>query len=683
MTGALPSSPTVKAVPLPAKGDHDHHSASSVRLSLRSFSRVGKAMPKSANLEDAIPADVFKSDDNKAFKQFAATTGFTVAAWLLLHNLPWFLLPLGWVLAGFVATGWAAIGRDCSQSTWSASSVVNEVVSIISNVPLMSYAHSTPTVTVFLCTGFILGGLYLFGLFAVAKFWLLPYIASVYWIHAFKCLPLVVPAGEDDSEEEHQAATASMKLPSFLRQIVNNYNVSLPESMTGRIPSYNVFKAYKAILAKFKDNVTEVRPVPYFKEVFTPEEGFAFWFNRIDWIHMVALFGVPALAIHGYYTTPIVTKTVVWSIVWYFFTGMGITAGYHRLWSHRAYKMTSPTLEKALIFLAAGAVQGSCKWWSRNHRAHHRYTDSPKDPYSAKNGFWYAHMGWMFFKPNIEDIGKVDISDLKANPAVVWQHKNYFVQVLLASFIIPCLVAGIFWGDFRGGFYFAGALRLVCIHHSTFCVNSVAHFFGDHTFDDERTPKDHILTALITLGEGYHNFHHEFPNDYRNGIRFFDFDPTKWLIGGLHHFGLVVELQQFPTNEIEKGRIHMKEKKINEAKEEIDYPDNPNDLPEMSWDKIKAEVKKGVALIVIDDIVHDITEFLPRHPGGHAIVKAQVGTDGSANFFGRVYKHSNAAKNLLATFRVARLEGAVFDMDPTAARMQGMTVRSSISGKKA
>jgi stearoyl-CoA desaturase (Delta-9 desaturase) len=109
------------------------------------------------------------------------------------------------------------------------------------------------------------------------------------------------------------------------------------------------------------------------------------------------------------------------------------------------------------------------------------------------------------------------------------------------AIFLPTLVAGLGWGDYRGGYFFAGILRLVFVHHATFCVNSLAHFLGSSTYDDVHSPKDHIVTALVTLGEGYHNFHHLFAQgiwfdanlnqkDYRNGIRYFDYDPTKWLI---------------------------------------------------------------------------------------------------------------------------------------------------------
>ena len=178
------------------------------------------------------------------------------------------------------------------------------------------------------------------------------------------------------------------------------------------------------------------------------------------------------------FTTSVNLKTVIWrldfstlvyaflmiySVLYYYFTGLGITAGYHRLWAHRSYNASVP-LQYALSIAGAGAVQGSIKWWSRGHRAHHRYTDTKLDPYSAHEGFWWSHVGWMLMKPRGK-IGVADISDLTRNKDVRWQHKNYLALLLTMGFVFPTVVAGFGWGDWRGGFFFAATARLVFVHH--------------------------------------------------------------------------------------------------------------------------------------------------------------------------------------------------------------------------
>ena len=132
-----------------------------------------------------------------------------------------------------------------------------------------------------------------------------------------------------------------------------------------------------------------------------------------------------------------------------------------------------------------------------------RYTDTPKDPYEANRGLLWSHIGWMVVKQDPKRIGRVDISDLNKDKLVMWQHKNYLWLGPLMAFLFPAIVAYVGWGDFWGGFYFAGMARLVFVHHATFCVNSLAHYLGETSYDDRRTPRDHFITALVTLGEGY------------------------------------------------------------------------------------------------------------------------------------------------------------------------------------
>jgi len=378
---------------------------------------------------------------------------------------------------------------------------------------------------------------------------------------------------------------------------------------------------------------------------------------RLHWINIYFVVVVPIIGFVGTRYVPLSTATLLWSVIFYIFSGLGITAGYHRLFAHRAYECHSSVLALMMV-MGTAALQGSVKWWCGGHRIHHRYTDTDYDPYCAKTGFWYAHIGWMMVHPKPELKIKADLKDLNDHAMLRWQHKNYLWFGPLISFVLPTMVAGLGWGDWLGGFIYAGCIRLFVVHHCTFCVNSVAHFLGEHTFDDTRTPKDHLLTALLTFGEGYHNFHHEFPNDYRNGIRFFDYDPTKWLIKAFNLIGLTYKLRVFPSNEIEKGKVHMKEKKLLKAKSLITYPPPVETLPLMTWAELRERVAKhGQQLTVIDDLVHDITAFIPRHPGGKAFIESSVGCDSSVRFRGEtgIYKHSQAAHHLLSSYRIARL----------------------------
>lgn len=168
-------------------------------------------------------------------------------------------------------------------------------------------------------------------------------------------------------------------------------------------------------------------------------------------------------------------------------------------------------------------------------------------------------------------------------------------------------------------------LSRVLVHHATFCVNSVAHYFGSFTYSDQRTPRDSWLVGLITFGEGYHNFHHEFPYDYRNGAEYHSFDPTKWLIWALSYVGGTYHLMRFDKETIEKGKLQMLEKEVIRRRELLHWGPQPDTLPEYTMEKVQEEFSKGEQLIVVDGFVHDVRGFIDEHPAGSAIVKPYLG----------------------------------------------------------
>jgi len=293
--------------------------------------------------------------------------------------------------------------------------------------------------------------------------------------------------------------------------------------------------------------------------------------------------------------------------------------------------------------------------WSRDHRAHHRYTDTAKDPYSVRTGLFHAHIGWLIFRQDPECQSNVDISDLMNEPVVVWQHDHYIITALSMAYVLPCCLGGL-WGDWWGGFIYAGIIRAFLVQQSTFCVNSVAHWLGDHTYDDRNSPRDHIFTALLTLGEGYHNFHHEFPSDYRNAIAWYQYDPTKWMIWLWKQVGLAHSLKEFRRNEIEKGRLGQQQKKLHLTMTGLQST-KLEQLPVMEWNEYQNEVLKGHAYLAVAGVVHDVGNFLEEHPGGKSMISSGVGKDATAMFNGGVCHHSQAAHHLLATMQVGIIRG--------------------------
>lgn len=275
------------------------------------------------------------------------------------------------------------------------------------------------------------------------------------------------------------------------------------------------------------------------------------WLNVLVFLitFLIALIGVPLYA----YFEGFDVATIIAFFIATGFCGMSITAGYHRLWAHNAYK-TNAFIRFFYAIGGAFAIQNSALHWCSDHRVHHQHVDdNEKDPYSANMGFWYSHIGWMLreYQP-LRYSDYRNAPDLMRDPIVAWQHKHYLTLVLLTNFGIP-LVFGVINGDIWGSLLLVGFLRLVVSHHVTFFINSLAHMWGSQPYSDKNTAKDNFVVALLTYGEGYHNFHHAFQYDYRNAIKWWQFDPTKWFIKSLSLVGLAHSLKKIPEDKIIKS----------------------------------------------------------------------------------------------------------------------------------
>ena len=285
----------------------------------------------------------------------------------------------------------------------------------------------------------------------------------------------------------------------------------------------------------------------------------------------IAFVGVPLWAAYiGFDAVEIITAVVL-----FYFTGMSITAGYHRLWSHKTYD-ANIVVRVVLAIGGAMALQNSILHWCSDHRIHHRYVDdNDKDPYSARKGLWFAHIGWMLreYQSHRYDDYR-NCKDLQKDSVVMWQHKYYLPIVLISNFGITGFL-GWLNGDILGMILFAGVFRLVMVHHVTFFINSLAHFWGRQPYTDKNTARDNGVLAFFTFGEGYHNYHHIFEYDYRNGIRWYQFDPTKWLIRGLAYMGMTYNLRRVPEERIEKARIAMQ---LQQASEKVSQLPNADEV---------------------------------------------------------------------------------------------------------
>jgi stearoyl-CoA desaturase (delta-9 desaturase) len=226
--------------------------------------------------------------------------------------------------------------------------------------------------------------------------------------------------------------------------------------------------------------------------------------------------------------------TLVLTAVLYVACGLGITAGYHRLFAHRTYNPVAP-VRWALLAFGAATFQNSALSWSADHRAHHADTDGAGDPHAVTRGAWFAHLGWLFRRREAS-ADATRLTDLSAVTSIRLQHRFYVLIAVGVGLVLPTVIAAQ-WGDPWGGLLVGGFLRTAVMLQATFCVNSLAHLIGKRRYDARSSARDSVVTALITFGEGYHSFHHRFPFDYRNGPRWWQYDPGKWLIwtlGRLH-----------------------------------------------------------------------------------------------------------------------------------------------------
>ncbi|XP_063348276.1 stearoyl-CoA desaturase b [Pelmatolapia mariae] len=236
------------------------------------------------------------------------------------------------------------------------------------------------------------------------------------------------------------------------------------------------------------------------------------WRNIIAFIllHLGALYGLILIPS----TSP---STLAWTAFCYVFSGLGVTAGAHRLWSHRSYKASFP-LQVFLAFANSMAFQKNIYEWVRDHRLHHKYVGTDADPHNASRGFFFSHVGWLLVQEHpvcAEKKQKLSLSDLTTDKVVMFQKRHYVVSVLVLWFLVPTLVPWYLWGEsLVVGCFVPGLLRYVAVLNATWLVNSVAHMWGNRPYDKNINPRENKFVSFSAIGEGFHNYHHTFPYDY-------------------------------------------------------------------------------------------------------------------------------------------------------------------------
>ncbi|HSK78822.1 MAG TPA: fatty acid desaturase [Thermoanaerobaculia bacterium] len=277
---------------------------------------------------------------------------------------------------------------------------------------------------------------------------------------------------------------------------------------------------------------------------------------------LVALVGTPWYILKVGLGWP---ETVTFFVIW-LFVGLSITAGYHRLFAHKTYQAAWPVRLFLLVF-GAGALENSVLNWAADHRVHHAHVDHDRDPYNITKGFWWAHIGWIFFLPE-EPIPKSVVRDLSEDPLVVWQDRYYKFIGIFVALGIP-LIVGLLTGRVLGCLLIGGVLRIVVSHHGTFFINSLCHMVGGQPYSREHSARDSAIMAVLAFGEGYHNYHHSFPFDYRNGVKAWHFDPAKWMIWAFSKIGLARDLRRAPEAVVLKAKIEVQFESAKERMEKV------------------------------------------------------------------------------------------------------------------
>ncbi|MFV0337463.1 MAG: fatty acid desaturase [Chthoniobacterales bacterium] len=334
--------------------------------------------------------------------------------------------------------------------------------------------------------------------------------------------------------------------------------------------------------------------------------------KQIHWVNSVFLIG-----------TFLVTCTAVPAYIWhyglnlfqaslffFFFlaTGFSITLGYHRLFSHRTFQAKLPVRLFTLLFGAA-AFEGSALGWSADHRRHHKHVDHDEDPYDINKGFFHAHIGWLLFRHS-PDTPLTWVRDLQKDRLAVWQHDHYVPIALFMGFALPPIIGYLVGGPVAalGAFLIAGVARIVFVHHMTFFINSLCHWVGKRPYSINCSARDSLLMAFFTFGEGYHNYHHEFQYDYRNGVQPWQFDPTKWLIRVLSYLGLASKLRTVPEETIIKAKIRTSQKSLEKKLSTVEHP-----LPEYLTQAIQStQDTMNAALAIWEERLKEYREAIAK-----------------------------------------------------------------------
>ncbi|EEZ98125.1 acyl-CoA desaturase 1 isoform X2 [Tribolium castaneum] len=272
------------------------------------------------------------------------------------------------------------------------------------------------------------------------------------------------------------------------------------------------------------------------------------WFNAIGFfiLHLLALYGGYRL-LHCHILTPLFALALM------FVSGEGITLGAHRLYSHKAFK-ASFVVRLAVIILHTIAGQNCLYIWVRDHRQHHKYSDTDADPHNSNRGFFFSHIGWLMSRKHPAVIAKgktIDMSDLENDSLVMLQKEHYKFLYIIFAIGIPIAIPIYGWNEsFTNSLFISYFGRYILQLHATWLINSATHLYGTKPYDKFMNPVENYFISMIALGEGWHNYHHAFPSDYRAAEYGVRYSITTFLIDALAFFGLVYDLKEANSEQV-------------------------------------------------------------------------------------------------------------------------------------
>lgn len=268
--------------------------------------------------------------------------------------------------------------------------------------------------------------------------------------------------------------------------------------------------------------------------------------DRPDLITSIPFFLVHVAAL-GAFFVPFEPWYAALAIGLYYVRMFGVTAGYHRYFSHRTFR-TSRAFQFVLACLAVSSAQKGVLWWAAHHREHHRASDEPEDIHSpVRSGIWWAHVGWLL-APRNDGVDIERVTDLTRYPELRWLERWHFVPPAVLAIVLHAIggLPVLIWGFF---------VSTTLLWHGTFTINSLAHVFGSRRYPTTDNSRNNWLLSVITLGEGWHNNHHFYQPAANQGFFWWEFDPTYYALKALSWLGLIRDLRTPPRHVLE-GALH-------------------------------------------------------------------------------------------------------------------------------